>query len=661
MARNPSDGADRAKKESMSLVSSGVLLTNLLITSGSSASVLLLSREGVFNELKKILVSIEELQKEEKDDKLVFAPDASSRSKLVEVCDSSDGNESGGVNEDFMELFNKRGISSIITKQDAFQTGNPTASLSPGGASGMEVDSSEDEFITRVFKRPPNSDAISSSAPQPVSFLHSMKNALERMGKNVSESFNGPISGSTSFSNNTNGVFSIDGEYYSISQVQNWIFNTTKSILETVDGAVSGDGVAELEKVVKFLSGDHEEENLSTLDEDLKKACAYLQKFASLLVNAENNNAGESGGITGYELLESGIVVKLIQFLSYNDEDLVAKKKSVTSKEKGAKHSKLATSAIPMIKKRVYSLPLEFRKRCFLHVFSNIPSPVVFVDCNGTKPPESYFVPNAFRNLVLKCQEIVSRMERYEVLSALPVNEANSHTNSSLSMNLVNAMFGSGSGSSIMNFGSSHSSIIRHPSYQLSKQMRVQLVSIDNPTLPSHYQNNGIPVNIHAAATFKQVEDFLKGKFEESFNNLTTGSLSGASSGTGSTSKISLDGSKESVLEKESKVANASPSPAGIVKSLLTTSLKAQEVESSPVDKDGDVIMEESTTNNPELFANEKEEEDGEDEDEGEDYEDDDEDDEEFIHHTFSGVEDEEEEMGHEVFLVNFFSFSFSY
>jgi hypothetical protein len=180
-----------------------------------------------------------------------------------------------------------------------------------------------------------------------------------------------------------------------------------------------------------------------------------LQTFAELLLGDNSTT-----GLTGFELLENGLINSLWSFLTCEAEaDLLLKSE--------------------------YQDPLKVRIQHFYAVFFNGPS----------ISNEAVFVEKAFSCLVNRLQECLSRSESLILATAIPQENSNSSV-----LTLIGTL--TGMGGLPRDFNS--------PLLQLAKQIRVKLIS-DNPQKNSP----AIVVRIHAEATFKALEEYLKTRILE--------------------------------------------------------------------------------------------------------------------------------------------------
>ncbi|KAI9099522.1 hypothetical protein DFS34DRAFT_579446 [Phlyctochytrium arcticum] len=176
--------------------------------------------------------------------------------------------------------------------------------------------------------------------------------------------------------------------------------------------------------------------------------------------SAAGTTAGQSAatdvgvGVTGYEILESGLMQALSDFLT---------KPGATD----------ITVPLSDTERPEYALSLALRLKSFLHVFLNGPTP--------DPANRSFFVPGGFKRTVQLLQESLSRVESFDVVSATQAGGS---------------------------FGTENSS--NSPSMQLTRQLRIKLVAEEPETVPKQYES--VLISVHAIAPFKALEDYLKGR-----------------------------------------------------------------------------------------------------------------------------------------------------
>ena len=156
--------------------------------------------------------------------------------------------------------------------------------------------------------------------------------------------------------------------------------------------------------------------------------------------------------ITSYELLHSGVVQVLLDVFSNAD---------------GGFHPSCPPQPFELIQS---TGPMKAKARTsFLEIFLNARMR------NGVKTDNNSTPTTAFSVLVHKLQDLLSRAEHFEVLT-VHQNSLDSNRNSAASM--------------------------------LSKQLRLRLVAEDDSDMPRPYKN--MMISIHAIATFKALDDYLR-------------------------------------------------------------------------------------------------------------------------------------------------------
>lgn len=278
-----------------------------------------------------------------------------------------------------------------------------------------------------------------SSESQMARMMNNMRNAFESIRRDDQNM------GSSSSRKN---IRSISGDRYTSNQVIEWMKTVSEKIITLLDSqAGKSDEISvSLSKINDAFAG-----RIQFVEE--------LQTFAALLLG--NNSAT---GLTGFELLESGIVNSLWSFLVYENQE--------TDTDISAQNMK----------------PIKERLQNFFSIFFNVPS----FDGRST------FVDGAFQCLVNRLQECLSRSESFLLATAVPRENVNSTV-----MSLLGTLTGMGVMQSEMN----------NPVMQLAKQIRVKLVSGDLAK-----DKQPIMVRIHAVATFKALEEYLKTRLEEDEN-----------------------------------------------------------------------------------------------------------------------------------------------
>ncbi|KAJ3124563.1 Ubiquitin fusion degradation protein 4 [Nowakowskiella sp. JEL0407] len=200
-----------------------------------------------------------------------------------------------------------------------------------------------------------------------------------------------------------------------------------------------------------------------------------LQKIANRFVSSgSESHLHLYGGVTGFELLESGLLDSIISYLMNPGVNDVPFKLLKSQRESEKKQILL------------YRSPILDRLRAFLHVFMNGPTP----DSNH----RNFFVPNALKIMVQRLQQCLSRIERFQVASAIPTSISSSYAEYGLF-----GRFSSGREQS-------------NPAMQLARQIRIKLVAENPSDVPKTYQN--VLVSIHAVATFRALQEYLRSRIK---------------------------------------------------------------------------------------------------------------------------------------------------
>ncbi|KAI9329973.1 hypothetical protein BDR26DRAFT_807605 [Obelidium mucronatum] len=213
-----------------------------------------------------------------------------------------------------------------------------------------------------------------------------------------------------------------------------------------------------------------------------------LQRIAQHFAGVLNKDDAQNVGVTGFEVLESGIIEGLTNYLT----------------SPGLGESRPENSLV------IYQTPLNSRLQAFLHIFLDGHKPISSV----ASSPTSRHIPGAFKQCVSRLQECLSRVEDFKLTVAVP-----SLSNSSQAS----------------------------PALQLARQIKLRLICEDPETVPPQFRN--AVISIHAIATIKTFEDFLRGK------------VAGYSSSSGSSAAIGVAAGSEVVgLDETAKVGNSSES-----------------------------------------------------------------------------------------------------
>lgn len=361
-------------------------------------------------------------------------------------------------NSQFRKLFRREGVASqikiLLDKLKTLSVEEPQNNLEEEETSGGSVDDMimnivqdlnelEDQMTTKSERNNQLDEDDENKSPSD----NNSGGRMARMMDNMRSAFESIRREDPSVKTLTNkkNIRSISGARFTSNQVTEWMIAVSEIIKSSFDGMVD-DFALSLSKINDAFLG-----RKPFIDE--------LQHFAVLLLGNEN-----AAGLTGFEILENGIVKSLCSFLTCEndiiDDDVAPK----------------------------YIDPLRYRIQHFYATFLNAASV-----SSHTK-----FVPGSFESLVKRLQECLSRSETLIISTAVPRENANSS---------VLSLFGNLSGMG------GFSSELNNPVMQLAKQIRIKLVS-DHAEKNSHV----IMVRIHAVATFKALEEYLKTRIIEDEN-----------------------------------------------------------------------------------------------------------------------------------------------
>ncbi|KAJ3349929.1 Ubiquitin fusion degradation protein 4 [Entophlyctis luteolus] len=340
------------------------------------------------------------------------------------------------------------------------------------------------------------SEIVSEAASS--SFLDGVKMAIDRMtgvSASVPSSDTGPSKELVSAQ--VEDVFGLNGEKFTANEVRQWLMSAataflqevgeSKSLLHISSSANSSfDILGDMQKQVLALTGKGQFFPLEKSGDPSAAGCTDILRLESLY-RVARYFAGVSSdgysGVTGFEVLESGVVDGLLAYL--------------TQPGIGETIEKSTVSGLPP-----FQPPLLSRLEAFLHVFLDGPHP-----CKSDK---SLYVPNAFKILVFRLQECLSRAEDFKMRVAVPPAVA---SESSILTSAISAMIGLGSGTNLRDTA--------NPALQLSRQVRIRLEAVDEKDCSPSYRN--FVVSIHAVATFKSFEEYLRNKVGGIFENPTAG------------------------------------------------------------------------------------------------------------------------------------------
>ncbi|KNC98468.1 uncharacterized protein SPPG_06169 [Spizellomyces punctatus DAOM BR117] len=303
--------------------------------------------------------------------------------------------------------------------------------------------------------------SVASPTSPGSSLLHGMRSMLERLGRGSHST----TSASRRQISTAGSVIGLNGERVAETEMRSWIVAECKSILEVcpatpMSSEKAGLVLEDLRRLGAILRGH------ATVDGDDPLMLSVLHAIAEHFAGRKDTDT--EVGVTGYEMLESGVMDAMADFLTKPGIPDVA-------------------APDPDAEKPRYTLPLTARLKAFLHVFMNGPTP----------DPQNrpFFVQGAFKRLVQRLQESLSRVERFEVAAAVPSSTGFSYEP------IFGSMFGASGG---------HLREASNPSMQLTRQLKVKLMAAEPDTVPRQYQ--ALLISVHAVATYKALEDYLKGR-----------------------------------------------------------------------------------------------------------------------------------------------------
>ncbi|KAJ3041873.1 Ubiquitin fusion degradation protein 4 [Rhizophlyctis rosea] len=571
-------GNDRERRDAILLVAAGVQIASVVVDRCGPNFRSWFGREGVWEEINVMVESIRQQEKQENLAREAAKEAAKQAAKEAEKAtgegsssESKDapgeGAPAGGPSAVLSELRRLRGQ---IGALDTIASEAESETGSDAGAVGAHDDvlrqvldevtavrrgkTSEGTEATRAAvgsssTSAPAATPASASLPAasgPGSSSASLRELLERLSSARASmagfattsglAFPPPPMGSSSV------IIGLNNERYSEREVRSWLKHTGKALKKAASPGkeqYGGDVLDRLRKLSDALNGEG--------PDDL--TLGTLQQIAQYFAGSNEESLGM--GVTGFEILESGMMEALSLYLTQGAVD------DITPHD-AAQKSKFKT-------------PLAVRLRAFIHVFMNGPTPDL--------QTRNYFVPNAFRRVVQLLLESLSRTERFEVASAVP-----SHS------------FAYEAGySPYMTFGAQRGEAF-NPSLQLARTLRLKLVAEEPDTVPRTFENTMI--NVHAVATYKAVEEYLKPRVAEGKEKPADVATGGADVSGSASAKPPLDGSSEAgkgPQSGESTEGNKGPQPSAGE----PAGAAADEPELNVVDDDGDVVMAEAGEHRP--------------------------------------------------------------
>ncbi|KAI8590591.1 hypothetical protein BDZ88DRAFT_394414 [Geranomyces variabilis] len=311
--------------------------------------------------------------------------------------------------------------------------------ISQAAEAAAALEGSSGSMETMETDLPDNLEASKTdvTSPRPASedaLLTTMRSFMDRLARSDNSLSSGPLPGASS------NVTALNGSSFSEQDVRSWIVFQCKAILDATPSAISTGRVLD---VLRDL--------VKTLDKGTDVPLDVLKKIACHFAGTGDDDGGIS--VTGFEMLESGILSSLATYLT----------------KPGTPDNPAQSPDADPLK---YTFGVTARLKAFLHVFLNGPSP--------DPQHRSFYVPGAFKRLVQTLQESLSRVERFQVAVAVP-------------------------SSSTARPQSAYSFIL-----QLTRQLKIKLVAADPASTPRSF--HALTIGVHAVATYKALEDYLKSR-----------------------------------------------------------------------------------------------------------------------------------------------------
>ncbi|KAJ3191722.1 Ubiquitin-protein ligase [Irineochytrium annulatum] len=479
-------------------------------------------------------------------------------SELKELLDRADKLVSEAKDHAVSSLPLSSSCASSPERQEAKAVAESDGNASSSSPTSQEVSKKEELFVDTKSTTSVGSAPNLSPSSGAFSMLSGMKKVLERLTKPAPA---GSSSGAAASMGSTSPLVGLNGDRFLESEITEWLIATCKRILEASknEGGHSTSEASVLQELkdlaVCLKTGVQSSAATPTSTDGAKNRThaevfpvndilllSVLKKVAEHFSGARSEDAGL--GVTGFEILESSVIDGLATY--------------ITAPGVGEVVTNAPQTTVPG-----YPSPLIARLRAFLHVFLNGPSP------DGA----SYYVQGAFNHLVLRLQEALSRVERFEVSQAIPGQATSVSAGGSGGESLLNLfgsfLMGGGGGS----FSTAVAKETTNPSLQLTRQIKLRLVADEPDQMPNGFKQ--FMVSIHAVATVKSLDDYLKSRV-----------------GAGGASLIEKD---EKPAEKAAIAAGA---PASAATGDDTTSASAPADDSMKMDgdeEDGDDALDEKT------------------------------------------------------------------
>lgn len=284
---------------------------------------------------------------------------------------------------------------------------------------------------------------------------------------------------SGSKSRSASSVLSLGGDRFADKDVREWAVWMCSRILSFYSEKAQTSGTSEVVSVLgemkalakKLLVAGKEESNAVGDPAHIR----LLHRVAELLAGV---GLGEEGkGATTFEVLQSGIAEGLAAFLDANPTSCGGQSSGQSD----------------------WARAPQIRMKAFLHVFMNGPWPYDqattanygYAPSTDSEKPH-LFVPGALGFLVKRLQNLLSRTEQFDVVAAVPGQQT------SASLSSLEGVMGSLLAS------------MSNPAMQLTRTLKLKLVAEEPDNVPRTFAN--YTVAIHAIATFRALEEYLKGR-----------------------------------------------------------------------------------------------------------------------------------------------------
>ncbi|KAJ1555410.1 Ubiquitin fusion degradation protein 4 [Nowakowskiella sp. JEL0078] len=513
---------DRDRRDALLLVAGGLQIAKIVQDNCGDVFKIWFLREGVVAEMENIVNAAEISENEKKLALSELKPDNKSEDEDVKYMDDlfsewkklkqqtddintkeeepevvEKRNQLKNLVDHAQELINKvKSTVNPLEKQTEIEN-STTDAQKRTSKSDLQIDTGSTEKFSEEKKSPTSS------------LLTGFKNVIEKL---KAKSELPQIASSSSNSIGTTPATSqsllstLNGEKMSESDIRKWCVTLCRIMVEDakakLNGSIQRDAVSDFvlddlkQSSIELQTDKSQSSETQTLKPSEKqvlsniefKSCdeilKTLQKVAirfsgsatqarrrssaSEKVTTKENQSDLFSGVTVYELMESGIMDSLISFLTTPATSDFIDPSTMTAAK--------------------FQTPLQTRLRCFIHVFMNGPTPHPL--------HHNFYVHNALRILVQRLQQTLSRIERFQVATAFPAPVASEYGVYSL-----------------LSLSSTAMREQANPALQLARQIRIRLVA-ETPGVGVD-GGNTILVSIHAVATFKALQEYLRTRLTE--------------------------------------------------------------------------------------------------------------------------------------------------